>query len=260
MLLPHDEAGTGDAVILLHAGIADRTMWDEHLPRLAAAGLRAVAVDLPGFGDAPVATGEQAPWLDVLATMDALGLHRATLVGSSFGGAVALRVAFVAPERIRALALVSAPAPGLDPSAELQSAWEAEEAALQRGDVEAAVEAILAAWLQPGAAPALRDRVARSQQRALAKQADAAETPEAPDPLDDDAAALGRITMPALVLAGEHDMADFHASADVLARELSCDGVITIAHAGHLAPLEQPDAFLSALLEFLLDGRSTDDS
>jgi pimeloyl-ACP methyl ester carboxylesterase len=256
MILPHDDAGTGGAVILLHAGIADRTMWDEHLPPLAAAGFRAVAVDLPGFGDAPVATGEQAPWLDVLATMDTLEIDGATLVGSSFGGAVALRVALVAPERIRALALVSAPAPGLDPSAELLSAWEAEEAALERGDLDGAVEAILTAWLQPGAAPGLRDRIARSQHRALAKQADADETPEAPDPLDDAAAALVRITMPALVLVGEHDMEDFHASAEVLARALSCDGARTIPGAGHLAPLEQPDAFLSALLEFLSDGRS----
>ena len=259
MILPHDDAGTGDAVILLHAGIADRTMWDEHLPQLAAAGLRAVAVDLPGFGDAPVAAGEQAPWLDVLATMDALAIDSATLVGSSFGGAVALRVAYVAPERIRALALVSAPAPGVDESGELLAAWEAEEAALERDDVEGAVEAILAAWLLPDASRELRDRIADSQRRALAKQAGADETPEAPDPLDD-AAKLAGITMPALVLTGEHDMPDFHASADVLARHLACDGVITIAGAGHLAPLERRDAFVSALLGFLAGGSSSSTS
>ena len=92
-VLPHDEAGSGPAVILLHAGIADRTMWSEHLDALAGAGFRAVAPDLSGFGEAAVTVGEQAPWIDVLATMDALEIHDAILVGNSFGGAVALRAA-----------------------------------------------------------------------------------------------------------------------------------------------------------------------
>ena len=46
MKLPHSEHGDGPAVLLLHAGIADRRMWDEHLEPLAAAGYRVVAVDL----------------------------------------------------------------------------------------------------------------------------------------------------------------------------------------------------------------------
>ena len=58
MTLPHDEAGDGPAVVLLHAGIADRTMWSEHLDSLAAAGFRVIAPDLPGFGEAPQAPRE----------------------------------------------------------------------------------------------------------------------------------------------------------------------------------------------------------
>ena len=107
VILPHDEAGSGPAVVLIHAGIADRTMWSEHVERLADAGYRAVAVDLPGFGEARVASGEQAPWAAVLRTMDGLSIARAALVGSSFGGAVALRAALVAPDRVSALALIS---------------------------------------------------------------------------------------------------------------------------------------------------------
>jgi microcompartment protein CcmK/EutM len=38
VLLPHDEVGAGPAVVLLHAGIADRTMWSEHLRPIADAG------------------------------------------------------------------------------------------------------------------------------------------------------------------------------------------------------------------------------
>src|SRR5579859_5782325 len=150
-ILPHNEAGSGPAIVLLHAGIADRTMWSEQLQPLAASGYRAVAMDLPGFGEAAVPVGEHAPWIDVLATMDAMEIHDAVLVGNSFGGAVALRAAAVAPERVSALVLVSAPAPDLEPSAELEAAWGAEESALERGDVEAAVAAVVEAWTLPGA-------------------------------------------------------------------------------------------------------------
>ncbi len=98
-----------------------------------------MALDLPGFGEAPLLPGVQAPWLDVLNTLDALAIDRATLVGCSFGGAVALITAVTARERVSALVLASAPAPDIEPSPRLQAAWDAEETALERGDIEGAV-------------------------------------------------------------------------------------------------------------------------
>jgi pimeloyl-ACP methyl ester carboxylesterase len=254
-MLPYDELGDGPAVVLLHAGVADRRMWAEHLPRLAARGYRAVAVDLPGFGEASVSPGEQAPWTDVLETMDGLGIETAALVGSSFGAAVALRVAVVAPERVWALALVSAPAPGLEPSAELEAAWEAEEAALERGDLEAAVAAVVDAWTLPGAPAALRERVAAMQRRTFELQADMPAVTEAPDPLDADPDALTRLEIPALVAAGEHDKPDFRDGAGRLAAALPSAREAVIDGAGHLAPLEQPAAFRKLLLGLLDDRR-----
>jgi pimeloyl-ACP methyl ester carboxylesterase len=250
MTLPHDELGSGPAVVLLHAGVADRTMWAEHLQPLAAAGLRAVAIDLPGFGEAPAARVVQAPWDDVLATMDALAIERASLVGNSFGAAVALSVAATARERVDALALISAPAPGMEPSAELLAAWEAEEAALQRGDVDGAVEAVLDAWTLPAGPPEVRDRLAAMQRRAFAVQAAAGPVPDAPDPAEAPQA-LASLTAPALVAVGEHDMRDFHDSAEALARALPHARRTVVEGAGHLAPLERPEAFRALLLDFL---------
>ena len=250
-MLPHDEVGSGPAVVLLHAGIADRTMWSEHLPPLADAGFRAVALELPGFGEAPVADGEQAPWTDVLAAMDGLGIERAALVGNSFGGAVALRVAVVAPERVSALVLVSAPAPGIAPSAELEALWEAEESALERGDVEAAVRAVAEGWTSPDAPAALRDRVAAMQRRTYELQDDTAEVAEAPDPLDEHPETLASIAVPALVAVGDSDLEDFRRGAEALARTLPRSRLVTIEGAGHLAPLEAPARFRELLLEFL---------
>src|SRR5437763_10396557 len=95
--LPHDDIGSGKPLVLLHAGIADRRMWAQHLEPFAAAGFRVVAPDLPGFGDAPVAPSPEAPWLDVLAMLDELGIDNAALAGNSFGAGVALRAAVTAP-------------------------------------------------------------------------------------------------------------------------------------------------------------------
>ena len=69
-------------------------MWNETLEPLAAAGRRAIAVDLPGYGDAGLDSSRgHAPWEDVLATLDHLGIEEAVLVGVSAGGGIALRVA-----------------------------------------------------------------------------------------------------------------------------------------------------------------------
>lgn len=250
-MLPHDEAGSGPALVLLHAGVADRTMWSEHLEPLADAGYRAVAVDLPGFGGAPVTPGEQAPWADVLRGMDELSIDRAALVGNSFGGAVALRAALVAPDRVSALALISASSPALEPSAELEAAWEAEEAALQRGDIEAAVEAAVDFWTLPEASQELRDRVATMQRRAFALQAEAPPATEAPDPAEARPEALARLSVPTLAAAGELDKRDFVRGAEDLARTLPRARHAVIEGAGHLAPLETPEAFRELVVSFL---------
>jgi pimeloyl-ACP methyl ester carboxylesterase len=133
MILPYDEAGSGEAIVLIHAGIADRTTWSEQLEPLAAAGYHAIAVDLPGFGEAVPPGPQIAPWTDVLETLDALAIESAVLVGSSFGAGMALRAAAAAPGRVTALVLVSAAAPSLAPSPELETAAAAEEQALERG-------------------------------------------------------------------------------------------------------------------------------
>jgi pimeloyl-ACP methyl ester carboxylesterase len=250
MVLPRDEAGSGPAVVLLHAGVADRSMWAEHLQPLAAAGRRVLAPDLPGFGEAP-APAVQAPWQDVLETMSAAGVAEAVLVGNSFGAAVALRVAAVAPERVPALVLVSSPPEDGEPSPALAEAWEAEEAALEAGDIEAAVDAVVSAWTLPEAPSALRERVAAMQRRAFELQAGAEPEP-AEDPLEADAGALSACRAPALVAVGEHDMPDFHQAAQELERGLGdCRGRVTIARAGHLAPLEAPEEFRELVLGFL---------
>ena len=179
-----------------------------------------------------------------------MGWSRPALAGNSFGGAVAQRVAAVAPERVRALALFSAPPPVFEPSAELTAAWEAEEGALDAGDLEAAVEAVTDAWMLPDAPEQLRERVAAMQRRAFELQAEAPPE-EVPDFLEERPEMLEAIGVPALVAAGEHDMVDFRRGAEEIAAAIPGSRLEMIEGAGHLAPLETPELFRRLLLDFL---------
>jgi pimeloyl-ACP methyl ester carboxylesterase len=103
------EAGSGPTVIVLHGlGATNASM----VPTLAAlsADHRVIAPDLPGFGesDKPAATYDPAffaAWL--VAFMDRLGIERASLVGNSMGGRIAIETALVAPSRVDRLALLA---------------------------------------------------------------------------------------------------------------------------------------------------------
>jgi pimeloyl-ACP methyl ester carboxylesterase len=252
MKLPHTELGQGPAVLLLHAGIADRRMWEEHLEPLAAAGHRTVAVDLPGFGEAVSGSGPVAHWEDVVETMDGLGIGRAALVGNSFGAAVALRVAALDPDRVSSLLLFSAPAaPEPDPSPELLAVWDAEEEAMAGGDVDRAVGVVVSGWVSAQAGDEVRERIAAMQRENYERHASEQELEQAPDPLEEEPALLARIDCPALLVAGEEDMVDFRNAAGELAASLPQATTALIPGCGHLAPLEAPEEFRRLVLQGL---------
>ncbi|MFB7599349.1 alpha/beta fold hydrolase [Streptomyces sp. NPDC056160] len=253
MLLPSTEAGRGRPVVLLHARPTDRTMWDAHLPLLAEAGVRAIALDLPGHGDATVPDRrEVAPWSDVLDTLDHLGADRFVLAGNSLGALVALQAAVTAPERVEGLVLVGYRAHDQPASPRLDAAWEAERTALAAGDLDAAVKAGVEAWTSAAATEEVRIHAARMLRRRLTGQLTHGEPPQAADPLGTGPAALRTLRgVPALVGVGEHDMPDFHEGGAGLVRDLDAGRTAVIPGAGHLAPLEQPAAFCALLLDFV---------
>ena len=106
------EAGTGDPVVLIHGsgpGVTSYANWRLVLPALAE-NFRVVAPDMVGFGfserPANIEYGVQT-WADqVVGLMDTLELPKAHLVGNSFGGAIALRVATQHPDRVGKLVLM----------------------------------------------------------------------------------------------------------------------------------------------------------
>jgi pimeloyl-ACP methyl ester carboxylesterase len=88
-----NDAGEGAPVLLLHGFPATRSLWSQVAPALAAAGFRALAPDLVGYGDSNASAGvrvdmaSQACWM--LALLDALGLARVAVVAHDVGSAAA---------------------------------------------------------------------------------------------------------------------------------------------------------------------------
>jgi pimeloyl-ACP methyl ester carboxylesterase len=259
VILPVDDTGPAGAgtVVLLHARPTDRSMWDGLLPALAAAGWRAVAVDLPGYGEA-VVTGRRTitPWAAVLETLNALGVDRPVLVGNSLGAMVALQLAVAHPERVQGLVAVGYRPHGQPASDRLQSAWEAERSALARDDLDEAVRAGVAAWTAPASGAEVKTAVARMLRNNLDHRRRHGEPDTGVDPLRRPHA-LQLLNVQALVAVGELDMPDFYTGSESLARDLNAGPIVGIPDAAHLAPLDQPAAFTEVLLNFLrtLDGR-----
>src|SRR4051794_37599736 len=69
---------------------------------------RVIAPDLPGFGRSPYTSDVVDFRAAVRDAMDAAGIERAALVGTSFGGMISLELALETPERVSALVLVGA--------------------------------------------------------------------------------------------------------------------------------------------------------
>jgi pimeloyl-ACP methyl ester carboxylesterase len=91
-------------VLLLHAGIADRRMWESQVAALEAAGHSVLAPDLPGFGDAPLEPGTIA-YVDHAVSLLERPAH---IVGCSFGGRIALELAVVRADLVEHLVLIGA--------------------------------------------------------------------------------------------------------------------------------------------------------
>lgn len=241
-LLEHEVAGGGPELLLLHAGIADMRMWDPQWHALAER-FRVLRCDLRGFGGSAPPTEPYSHVDDLVALLRHVDFAAPAVIGASFGGKVAIDLATAYPDLVPALVLAAPALADHEWSAETERLAAEEEKALERGDVDAALEAGLRMWLADGS---LREVVAPMMRRALELElsAEAEEIePAAPE--------LADLRARTLVLTGDRDLPDFRAIAERIAAEAADTRAEELAGAGHLLTLEQPEEFLRRALEFL---------
>jgi 3-oxoadipate enol-lactonase len=249
-------AGEGPPVVLLHAALGGRTLWDAQWDAFAERH-RVVRYDSRGFGDSPLPGGPFSYVEDVCALFEHLGIEHASLVGNSLGGMIALELALAEPERVEALVLVDSALRGAERSPELEAFGAEEDALLDAGKLDEAVELNLRTWMSPDVERETRARVGELQRQTFEVLLAAYEREPEPGPVSwpspkPAAERLAEIRHPTLVVVGEEDVPDFHAIADRLTTEIP-RARKTVVPGAHLPGVERPDEFNRIVLEFLAD-------
>jgi pimeloyl-ACP methyl ester carboxylesterase len=261
-MLSYERSGpsASTSILLVHAGIADRRMWDPIWGTLTAT-RDVVRVDLRGYGESTERPeGSWSPRADVLETLDAVGIERAHLVGCSFGAGVCAEIALERPALAASLVL-AAPGGALltERTEQLAAAWELEGAAMEAGDLDAAVDANVTAWVDgphrgPDVVPAdVRDAVRVMQRRAFDLTIDwPDEVWEADDELDPEAPErLAEIGAPTLVLSGALDIDSIRIAADLVAARVRGARLVEWPGVAHVPSMERPDDFAALVLEWV---------
>ena len=255
--LRYVRAGTGPAVVLLHGFASSIVTWRDVMPALAR-DHDVIAVDLPGFGGSEIREGlppSAYPGL-VVGLMDGLGLARASLVGNSLGGGVAVVVAAAHPDRVDRLVLIDsvgfnlAPADrpfllratGWKPVARLLEALPIRRAMItlalrqvfhdDRLVTTERVDEYVAPLLRPGAVAAAQALLASGDDLGLP-------------------GLVARVRVPTLVLWGREDTWVPVAQADRFVAAIPGSRKVVIEGCGHLPQEERPAEVASLVEEFL---------
>ena len=247
--LHHETAGEGEPVLFLHGFPFSGALWAPTVERLGGR-WRCIVPDLRGMGRSPAAAAAgMDDYADDLARLlDVLGEKRpVVLVGMSMGGYVAFAFARRHPRRVRALALVATRAQA-DTEEGARGRLATADRVLREGsrgvaddmlgrlfaasapeELRARWHAVMAATPPEGVAAALRAMAARP----------------------DSFGTIDLLARPVLAVAGEEDAIAPVADARRMADAAHDGRLVTVPGAGHMVPVERPDALADALRRFL---------
>ena len=253
------EAGIGPGVVCVHSNASSSSQWRALMETLASC-FHVLAPDTHGAGrgpawpaDRPLALHEEVALLDPVVARAGTPF---SLVGHSYGGAVALVAAVQQPQRVRALvlyeptlfALVDAAFPPPNDADGIRQTVERAGTALAAGNRGGAAEHFIDYWMGAGAwhatpqpqRSAIEAAVVNVQGWGRALFAE-------PTPLK----ALGALTMPVLLMVGRNSPASARAVARLLAQTLPRVETLEFEVPGHMGPVTHPEVVNPAIEEFL---------
>jgi pimeloyl-ACP methyl ester carboxylesterase len=244
--LAYVDEGSGDPVVLLHG-------WGGQAASMTplVVGLRdkyrVLALDLPGFGGSspppvPWGTPEYAAFVERAVT--SLGATRATYIGHSFGGRIAIWLAAHAPEAVQALVLVDAA--GIRPRATFGRRT--------RQLFYKVAKTVLRLPILGAKGPAVQERLAMrfgsADYRALTGVMRASMVKTVNLDLSE---CMRAVAVPTLLIWGEKDQATPIADGRKMERLIRGSRLIAVAGAGHFSYLDSP-AFVNAVVSAFLHG------
>ena len=242
--------GNGPDLVILHSLLADRHAFDPVLPALTAK-FRVTLINLPGFhGSQPA----------VLALMDAyvaaiedgfeeFGIAKdAVLIGNGFGGTVAIAFAIAHPERIGKL-VVSDAAANFPP--EGREAFATMARKVSESGLGAVADIAAKRVYSPAYLEAHPEAIEERKKVLLGIHPDGFQAACRILQETDLTPLLSHLRVPTLVLCGEMDQATPPALNKHVADHVTDAHYVELAGCGHCPPLEQPQAFLGAIGEFI---------
>ncbi len=254
--------GQGPTLVLLHGIASSIYSWKEILPLLSR-GHDVIALDFPGFGDSDFETNPSWESMPPLVTglMDRLGVARATLVGSSMGGAVAVLAAAATPQRLDKLVLIDSAGFNLSPAdrpavlrlVNTGLAPLLERLPLRRPLTRLALlqifhddSLVTAERLDEYVAPMMRPGAVENLQALLASA-----NPDLAQRFEN---AARSVNVPALVLWGDDDKWVSPRDADLFTAAIPDSRKQVIPACGHLPAEEKPAATAAAIETFMSEG------
>jgi len=242
--IAYDVQGHGPVVVLITGSNLDRRMWARDATWLAK-DHTVVRYDLRAHGRSDGATATFSNLGDLYAVLDELRIAKAALVGLSAGSTIALDAALDAPDRVERVVLAGPTISGFASTARPPFLGDL-MAALQARDYKRAGEVLLATpvfAVPKESEPLVRQMVMENDRLWSVPR----EMMQATKPAVD---RLGQVKAPTLVLVGENDTLQ-REQADLLARQVPGAHLVVVPGGGHLLNLTSPEAFESAVRDFL---------
>jgi pimeloyl-ACP methyl ester carboxylesterase len=246
----YEVEGSGPAVLLVHAGVANLRMWDAQVAALRDA-YRVIRHDTRGYGLTVTDAVEFSNRADIGDLLDHLGEPSAHLVGLSRGAMIALDFALERPERVRTLTLAAGGVGGYEsPFQEPAETWDVPDAMLTARNWEALAEWETAFWADGPGQPASRvPRVRELVHEWVLANYRAEKEEGQPQPLDPPAEQrLADLRAPLLVMAGTLDEASTTDSMRHLAATVPGARLVEFESA-HMINLEHPERFTALVRE-----------
>jgi 3-oxoadipate enol-lactonase len=251
--IAYDVDGSGEPVVFVHAGVANRHMWDDQVAALKDA-YRVIRYDTRGYGETDTEAVSFSNRADIGALLDHLGEASAHVVGLSRGASIALDFALEFPDRVRSLTVAAGGVGGYeapessaeDDFAEPERLWEAK-------DWKALADWETAFWVDgPGQSADRVDSSIRSRVHGWILSNYEAEKEEGePQVLDPPAAQrLAQLHAPLLVMLGTLDEPGTSASMRYLASIIP-GAQLEEFESAHMVNLEHPERFNRVLRAFL---------
>ena len=254
----YEAEGSGPAVLMVHAGVANLRMWDAQVAALRD-GYRVIRHDTRGYGLTVTDAVGFSNRADIAAVLDHVGEDRAHIVGLSRGGQIALDFTLEFPDRVTTLTVAAGGVGGYEsPDEGPSDTWDAPDAMLTARNWEGLSEWEAAFWADgPGQAP---DRVpaVRAQVHEWVLANYRAEKEEGqPQPLDPPAEPrLGDLKVPLLVMYGTLDEPATSESMRHLAASVP-GSQLEAFESAHMINLEHPERFNQVLRGFLDEHRQS---